>query len=295
MDQPQQPIEPGPAFAAHSRSWHHNLYVYPVLSRRARGLSIGVNLNPDKVCNFDCIYCQVDRGTPPAVRKVDPAVLRRELEAMVRIAASGELFAEPPFDHVPPELRRINDIAFSGDGEPTTSPQFPESVRIAAEIRAAHGLNDVKIVLITDSCFLSRPAVREALAVMDANNGEIWAKLDAGTEDYFKQINRARHSLRHVLDNILNAARTRPVVIQSLWMRVHEQPAPDAEILAFADRLNEILAGGGRIRMIQLYTIARQTTEAYVRPLTRAQLDHVAEVVRGRCPIPLECFYGIDN
>src|ERR1041384_5902109 len=60
-----------PLFTQHSRSWRENRYVYPVVSRRSKGLSIGVNLNPDKVCNFDCIYCCVDRKTPPVWRDVD--------------------------------------------------------------------------------------------------------------------------------------------------------------------------------------------------------------------------------
>ncbi len=51
-------------FTQHSRSWQSNRYVYPVISRRSKGLSIGVNLNPDKVCNFDCVYCCVDRTHP---------------------------------------------------------------------------------------------------------------------------------------------------------------------------------------------------------------------------------------
>ncbi len=283
------------AFASHSRDWRQNHYVYPVLSRRARGVSIGVNLNPDKACNFDCVYCQVDRTVPPTVRKVDLAVLRRELDEMLGLAAGGRLFEDPPFRNVPPVLRRINDIAFSGDGEPTACPQFPESVRIAAELKAAHRLDDVKIVLITDACFLSRPGVRGALEVMDRNNGEIWAKLDAGTEEYYRRINRARVPLRHVMENIIDAARVRPIVIQSLWMLVHGQPASDAEVEAFADRLNEVTAAGGRIKLVQLYTIARHTAEAYVSPLSNAQLDHVASVVRARCDIPIECFYGVEG
>ncbi len=280
-------------FASHPREWLDNRYVYPVLSRRARGVSIGVNLNPDKVCNFDCVYCQVDRTIPPTLRKVDVEVVRRELDAMLGLAVSGRLFDGPPFDAVSPDLRRINDIAFSGDGEPTISPQFAECVRVAAEVKAAHGLGDVKIILITDACYLTRPAVREALARMDANNGEIWAKLDAGTEDYYRLINRPSHPLRHVLDNIIDAARVRPVVIQSLWMLVRGEPAPDAEVEAFAERLNEILTAGGRIRLVQLYTIARGTAEPWVSPLANEQLDHIAAIVRGRCPAPVECFYGV--
>ena len=58
-------------FKDHRRDLGENRYVYAVVSRRARGLSIGVNLNPDKVCNFDCPYCQVDRTTPGASPRIE--------------------------------------------------------------------------------------------------------------------------------------------------------------------------------------------------------------------------------
>lgn len=270
-----------------------NRYVYPVLSRRSRGLSIGLNLNPDKVCNFDCIYCQVDRTLPATVRKVDVDVLRHELDEMVGLAAGGRIFEQAPFAAAAASLRRINDIAFSGDGEPTICPEFAECVRVAAEVKADHELPDVKIVLITDACYLARPAVREALALMDLHNGEIWAKLDAGTEEFFRKINRPSHSLRHVLDNILDAARIRPVVIQSLWMQLHGQPPPDLEVVAFADRLNELAASGGQIKLVQLYTVARRAAEVYVSPLSPEQLDHLTAIVRSQTSLPVESFGAV--
>lgn len=283
------------AFASHPRDWRRNHYVYPVVSRRSRGISIGVNLNPDKACNFDCVYCQVDRTIPPTVRKVDLPVLRRELNEMLVLVDSGKLFNVPPFNAAPAAYRRVNDIAFSGDGEPTACPLFLESVQAAAEIKAAHLLDDVKLVLITDACYLTKPRVQLGLDVMDRNNGEIWAKLDAGTEEYYRLISRANLPLQHVLNNILAAARVRPIVIQSLWMLVHGEPASDAEVQAFAGRLNDVTVGGGRIKLVQLYTIARHTTEPYVTPLSNAQLDHVAAVVRARCDLPIECFYGVEG
>src|SRR5690349_2449149 len=109
-------------FTQHSRAWQTNRYVYPVISRRSRGLSIGVNLNPDKVCNFDCVYCCVDRREPATIREVDLKILREELDHLVELSATGQLWQEPPFDKTPESLRRINDIAFSGDGEPTSFP-----------------------------------------------------------------------------------------------------------------------------------------------------------------------------
>ena len=68
----------------HSRLFGDFTFVYPVISRRSRGLSIGINLNPDKVCNFDCIYCEVDRTTPGKVSRIDLDQMRDELIAMTR-------------------------------------------------------------------------------------------------------------------------------------------------------------------------------------------------------------------
>ena len=57
-------------FRNHARELAGNRYIYAVVSRRSRGLSIGINLNPDKACNFDCPYCQVDRTTPGALGEI---------------------------------------------------------------------------------------------------------------------------------------------------------------------------------------------------------------------------------
>ncbi len=288
MAHAEQNPELKPLFAAHSRNWRENLYVYPVISRRSEGLSVGVNLNPDKACNFDCVYCQVDRKVPPVVRKVDPDVLRDELDHMASIAVSGELFDDVQFGHVPPAYRRFNDIAFSGDGEPTASPQFPAAVHIAAEIRRKYGLHEVKLILITDSAFLTRPKVADALAELDANNGEIWAKLDAGTEEHYRLINRPNVPLATILDNITQTARIRPVVIQSLWMNVHGSPPPDAEVDAFAQRLRDILQAGGRLKLVQMHTIARQTAEPWVTSLDADLLNRLAERVRTVIDVPIK-------
>lgn len=286
---------PLPAYRRHERRWADHHYVYAVVSRRSGGVSIGINLNPDKACNFDCIYCQVDRTTPPLVRDVELPRLADELNALLAAERDGSLYADSPFDAIPASRRGIRDIAFSGDGEPTTYARFDEAVVTAADARRRFGLADAKIVLITDACYLTRPVVRDGLALMDANNGEIWAKLDAGTEDYYRLVNRPNYPLRHVLDNILDAARVRPVVIQSLWMRVHGQVPPSDEIAAYCDRLRELLAAGAKLKLIQLYTIARRTTEAYATPLADAELDAIAATVQATVPASVAVYYGLGD
>jgi wyosine [tRNA(Phe)-imidazoG37] synthetase (radical SAM superfamily) len=230
------PTPASPLFAQHQRSFEHNRFVYPVVSRRSRGVSIGINLNPDKVCNFDCIYCQVDRVQASETRFVELDAVLAELDEMLRLVTTGELFGTAKFAATPEPLRRLNDIAFSGDGEPTTYRNFDEIVARVAEVKRRHALPDVKLVLITNASMFHRPAVERGLATLDANNGEIWAKLEAGTEDYFKLVERTAVPFRRVLDNITAAARVRPIVIQSLFMRIAgESPSP-GELSAFCDR-----------------------------------------------------------
>ena len=143
---------------------------------------MGINLNPDKVCNFDCIYCQVDRTTPPIFREVDLERLVEEARQVLTSTIEGDLYEVPPFAGLPETLRRVNDIAFSGDGEPTSYPEFREAVERIIAVREELGLQAVKLLVITNATLFHRPYVREGLALMDRNNGEIWAKLDAGSE-----------------------------------------------------------------------------------------------------------------
>jgi wyosine [tRNA(Phe)-imidazoG37] synthetase (radical SAM superfamily) len=280
------------AWRNHERRWKDHQYIYAVVSRRSRGVSIGINLNPDKGCNFRCIYCQVNRSIPPRTQRVNLEKLSAELDLILEAERNGSLYADAPFDGLVPAERGIRDLAFSGDGEPTAFPHFGEAVRIATEARRRFGLNSARLVLITNAAYLHKPRVREALGNMDENNGEIWAKLDAGTEDYFRRVNRSNVALKRILDNILDAARIRPIVIQSLWFRMGERLPPEAEIAAYCNRLNAVLSAGGRIKNLQLYTIARDPADRSVFALSNDELDRIASEVEARIPVPVETYYA---
>ena len=262
----------------HPRRFEQNLFVYPVLSRRSGGISVGINLNPDKICNFACVYCQVDRQTPSQVDDVDEARLVLELEETLDLVLSGRLYLGERFASVPDPLRRLNDIAFSGDGEPTTYSGFARIVNQVAAIKRERNLHEVKLVLITNATMLHRRDVKVALATLDVNNGEVWAKLDAGTEGYYHAIERTKIPLQRVLSNILDAARVRPLVIQSLFFRFNGQGPSDQEIETYCVRLGDILAGGGQIARVQLYTVARAPAVAEAEPLPREELERIGDV-----------------
>jgi wyosine [tRNA(Phe)-imidazoG37] synthetase (radical SAM superfamily) len=277
----------------HRRLWQDFDYCYPVISRRSKGVSLGVNLNPDKVCNFDCVYCEVDRVTSAKRRDIDMDQMAKEMDTLLQLTADGTLFRVSPFDSARLEQRRLNDIAFSGDGEPTTAKEFPEAIARMAALLEARGLREVKLVLITDSSRLQAPEVVLGLERMMAWNGEVWAKLDAGTEAYYKAIDRSAVPFQRILDNLLATARRWPIVIQTLFLSWQGQGPSEAEVEAYCGRLRHLLAEGGRLKEIQLYTVARPTPEAEARPLKAAQMDALAAAIRARVPeVPLEVFYG---
>ena len=283
------------AQAHHPRIYQANRYVYPVLSRRSRGISVGINLNPDKVCNFDCIYCQVDRTTPPIFREVDLERLVEEARQVLTSTIEGNLYEVPPFAGLPETLRRVNDIAFSGDGEPTSYPEFREAVERIIAVRDELGLQAVKLLVITNATLFHRPYVREGLALMDRNNGEIWAKLDAGSEAYYHLIERTTIKFERVVRNLIEAAQVRPLVVQSLFMRVHGNCPDDAEIEAFCGVLQRILDAGGGLKLIQVYTIARPPAESWVTPLSDREVDQIGARVRDAVPVPVETYYGTEG
>ena len=276
----------------HRRIWQDFQYAYPVISRRSKGVSLGVNLNPDKACNFDCVYCEVDRTTEGPRSDVDLVQLEREMAALLDLTVNGTLFATSPFSSARPEQRRLNDIAFSGDGEPTTAPEFADAIACIARLKAERGLHDVKLVLITDSSRLQAPEVIRGLDLMMASQGEIWAKLDAGTEAFYREVNRSKVPFQRLLDNITATARRWPVTIQTLFLEWRGQGPSPQEVEAYLDRLRAIRAQG-TLQGIQLYTVARPTPEPEARPLRAPVMDELAVRVQAGLPgVPVEVFYG---
>ncbi|MGC4116747.1 MAG: hypothetical protein QM765_19745 [Myxococcales bacterium] len=268
-----------PLFTQHSRLWRENRFVYPVISRRSRGLSIGINLSPGKQCTFRCVYCSVDRSVPGPEGPVDLDVVTRELDTLLGQVQSGELWADGPLAATPLELRRLNDIAFSGDGEPTATGEFPRAAEVVAQALQKRGMAP-KIVVITNATLLDKPQVKRTLAFLDDHHLEVWAKLDAGTEGHYREIDRSGVPLEKVLANLLATAQVRPVVIQSMFARLHGAAPAPAEIEAWLGRLKDLVAAGGKIDRVQVYTSARKTAEPFVQPLSGAELEAIADGVR---------------
>ena len=286
---PDKPLPKSNNAFAYPRDFLENRFVYLTVSPRARGLSIGVNLNPDRKCNFDCVYCEVDRSTPTPEERFDPDAAGIELHNALRLVNQGELQRLPPYTNLPADLLKLRHVALSGDGEPTISPNFLEAVQMVVHIRALGAFPFFKIVLLTNASELTRPEVESGLNLLTPRD-EIWAKLDVGSQRAMDFVNRSAVSLDKILENILTTAKRRPVIIQSLFCQINGAVPSLLDIDEYAARLRELKDKGAQISLVQIYSATRPTPHSEVRHLPLKALSEIAERVRQVAGLPAEPF-----
>ena len=263
--------------------------VYCVISQRARGLSVGVNMNPDVLCNFDCVYCEVDRRKCRGESKVDVARMRTELDQVLDLAMTGKLRDLPAFHAAPKELLELKEVALSGDGEPTLCPNFREVIEGVAHVRAAGKWPFFKIVLITNATGLHLPNVRSGIEILTSYD-EIWAKLDAGTQRGMDLVNRSDVRIETVLENIITLGRERPIIIQSLFPLLRGEEPVKEEIDAYVDRLRELHDSGANIECVQVYSAHRPAIHPDCGHLPLKTLSAIARRVRDETGLQAEVF-----
>ncbi len=271
------------------RDYLSNRFVYLTISPRARGLSIGVNLNPDRHCNFDCVYCEVDRRVPTANGALDLDVLTQELESTIALVTSGNLCGQPPYSRVPAGLLRLRQVAISGDGEPTICPGFREAMETITHVRATSGRPFFKIVLITNASNLDAAPVQEGLRLFTRDD-EVWAKLDVGTQARMDVVNNSEVPIEKVLSNILLVARRRPVVIQTLFPALNGQAPGEGEVEQYIQRLQALTNAGAQIALVQVYSATRPTINPACGHLPLRTLSRIGQSVRSRTGLKTEIF-----
>ena len=259
----------------HSRDSAGLRYVYPVVSRRAGGVSIGINLNPNNACNWRCIYCQVPdltRGTAPPV---DLALLEKELRGFLHELQHGDFM-----QRVPPGARRINDIALSGNGEPTSAQEFNDVIELIARLKPA----DLKLVLITNGSLIRRENVQHGLRRLAQLNGEVWFKLDRASEAGMALVNDTRTTLDTVRQNLATAIACCPNTwLQTCWFALDGVPPGKQEEDDYLDFLAGVLRDNIRPQGVLLYGLARPSLQAEaprLSALPHAQLEQFAQRIR---------------
>lgn len=262
-------------FSDHDPDFLNLKYVYPVLSRRMRGISIGINLNTNNACNWACAYCQVaglHRGDAP---EVNLPLLEAELKGLLDNPTLSPMI--PP--DTPEDMRQIRDIAFSGNGEPTSSPQFIQAVEIAARQRDAHGLQ-IPLVLITNGSLMLRPEVQTGIRALNDAGGVVWFKVDRLLPESMKQINGISYKpeqIQHRLDVACSLAK---VWLQTCWVAWDGQapgPEDEAAYLAFVAR------NAHQIQGVHLYGLARpslQPEAPHLQALSTEAMNTWADRIR---------------
>jgi wyosine [tRNA(Phe)-imidazoG37] synthetase (radical SAM superfamily) len=243
----------------HSRDSAGLRYVYPVVSRRAGGVSVGINLNINNACNWRCIYCQVPnltRGAPPPL---DPALLESELRGFLHELLHGDFMQT----RVPQGARRITDIALSGNGEPTSAEEFAQVIELIARLREQLQLDPaIKTVLISNGSLIHRDNVRQGLRRMAQINGEVWFKLDRASEAGMQRINDTRIGMDKVRANLAAAVALCPTWLQTCWFALDGAAPGRQDEDDYLDFLAELLRDGIRPQGVLLYTLARPSLQS---------------------------------
>jgi len=257
-------------------------YVYPVISRRAGGVSVGVNLNVNNACNWACVYCQVDsltRGGPPPI---DLDLLERELTAFLEDALHGDFMVR----QVPADAQRLEDVAFSGNGEPTSAAEFPEAVLRVRSVLQRYGLvGKLPVRLITNGSMLHRPGVQEGIRVLGELGGEVWFKVDRASAAEVAAINGVPLEAEKVRRNLTQCAGLAPTWVQTCWFALDGQ-APDAAARDAYCALLEPLAAS--LAGVHLYGLARPSLQPAAPRLTRLaanELETFAAEIRKKTGI----------
>lgn len=239
----------------HSRDSAGLSYVYPVVSRRAGGVSVGINLNINNACNWACIYCQVPnltRGGPPPI---DLAQLESELRAFLQQATTGDFLAR----NAPPEARRLVDVAFSGNGEPTSADEFAEAVIVVEKVLGDYALlEQLKVRLITNGSLLHRPSVRQGIARIGAMNGEVWFKLDRASAAGIARVNGVRLTPARIRAALLDCAELAPTWVQTCYFAIDGTEASEEEQLAYLAFIGTVKQ---KIKGVHLYGLARPSLQ----------------------------------
>lgn len=261
----------------HNRDVGGMKYVYPVVSRRAGGVSIGINLNTNNACNWRCIYCSVPnltRGTPPPIA-LD--VLEQELRTFLTDVVHGDFMLH----HVAEVDRQLKDIAFSGNGEPTSAKEFPQVVTLVEKVlRDFDLLGKLKIRLITNGSLVDKTIILEAIRHLTNCNGEVWFKIDAGTKEGIARINDVNLNPQSHIQRLKNCAKACPTFVQTCMFALDGQPPLESDISAYLTLISQVK---NDVQGVHLYGLARPSYQAEAPRLSRLSvewLEGVAERIR---------------
>ena len=264
----------------HNRNVTGLTYVYPVISRRAGGLSIGVNFNTNNACNWRCIYCQVPDLKLGSAPEIDLALLEKELRFLLNDVLQGDFYQRM---EVPENQRVIKDIAIAGNGEPTSLTNFDIAVERIGSIATELGIfPNSHFVLITNGSLIHRLQVQAGLKSLHHFGGEIWFKLDSATQAGRNLINNSKQTNESVLKNLTLASQLCETKIQIALMDYQNQGLVESERIGFLEFLKQVRVVTN-VQFVTLYTLARPSNQpeaVNLKAISFEIMDNFAEQIR---------------
>lgn len=241
----------------------------PILSRRL-GRSLGVNLlgQAQKVCNFNCVYCECGRTpdfTASEASEIYPPIedVLGELEAVLRKPHS--------LDH----------ITFSGNGEPTLHPQFLEIVQETCKLRERYK-PQAEIAVFSNGSRAQNWAVLEALNLVD----KPIMKLDVGDETGFVRVNEPLCDIQ--LEDIVQAYKhIKGCILQSMFIGEEKGNADGRSVGLWVERVAEI-----QPKAVQIYSLERLAPDPGVERLSKEELQELSLLYSEKFHFPIHVYYS---
>ena len=232
----------------------------PVHSRRL-GLSLGINLMPadGKICTFDCLYCECGFNADHRTTTHHPS----------REAIATALEAQLQKMHDDGEHPDV--LTFAGNGEPTSHPNFPEIIDDTIRLRDRY-CPDAKISVLSNSTFIHRPAIREALLKVDNNI----LKLDTVDEEYIRRVDRPTqpsYDVRHIIEDLKKF--NGKLIIQTMFMKGDGTDNTSEKYVGpWLEVLKDI-----QPESVMIYTIDRETPDRKLCKASHEELDAIRDRV----------------
>ncbi len=266
----------------HNRNAAGLTYIYPVISRRSGGLSIGINFNTNNACNWHCVYCQVPNLSLGAAPELDFELLETELKFFLQDVLHGDFYDRFEME---PELRVIKDIAISGNGEPTSVKDFAKAIELIIRVTEQAKIPDpFQYVLITNGSLIHHSDVQDGLKLFNQYNGQVWFKLDSATDKGRYLTNHSALSLQKHTENLLISARLCSTWVQTCMLQFESgqglvNATEQEAYLALLQQVSQQVSLQG----VMLYSLARESLQPeanMITSVTEQQLNDFAQRVR---------------
>lgn len=236
-------------------------YIYGPVNSRRLGLSLGLSLMPHKICNFDCIYCQLGKTKEKASQRKEYLKISEVIEELKSWLVNNSEIA-----------KKLDYITFSGLGEPTLN------INIGAAIAQVKALINRPVAVITNASLLDLPEVRHSLLNADL----IVPSFDAVVPEMFAKIDRPHADIK--IENIIaGLTALRKEFKGKIWLEVmlvkglNDDIRHIKKLKEIADRINP--------DKIQVNSPVRTTTEDYVFPADQNKLAKIKKILGDKCEI----------